>query len=413
MTDEIEMIVCPLKETGPGNHRNSEGAIIELNDGRLLLAYTHFYENADDVAPADIQGKLSEDGGRTWTPPFQIRPNNARYNAGRLGLLKLGGENLGEQRSIPSEIALIYVNLERPCQNALYFTTSRDGGANWSREVTINPLPTYDMLCQRGDTPLVLKSGRIVVPVYAALGDLCASFMFLSDDHGVTWHRGTGEIAIRIKQGARTVAFTHFEEPAVAPLRDGRLLCLGRNMTGRFYQSVSEDEGETWSEAEPTDLATSYSPCSLKTIPATGDLLCVWNQASAEEIMIGLGRMRISAAVSTDDGKTWSHFKNIESLDDRARIDPPTTGEMTDAVSEQYVIGGRMALVGKGTTPEQPPEVAARYPRWPGYIHNDYPSVGFTSDDRVMIIYGADDWQRTNLLSGLKLRILPVDWFYK
>ena len=34
-----DQVVCPLWETGPGNLRNSEGAVIELLDGRLLLAY--------------------------------------------------------------------------------------------------------------------------------------------------------------------------------------------------------------------------------------------------------------------------------------------------------------------------------------------------------------------------------------
>ena len=48
----------------------------------------------------------------------------------------------------------------------------------------------------------------------------------------------------------------------------------------------------TWSLPQPTELASSYSPCRLRTIPTAGDLLCVWNQVSGDEIRRGLRRSR-------------------------------------------------------------------------------------------------------------------------
>jgi hypothetical protein len=48
----VELIVCPATN---GNPRNSEADIIELKDGKLLLAYTDFYHRAGhDVSPARI-----------------------------------------------------------------------------------------------------------------------------------------------------------------------------------------------------------------------------------------------------------------------------------------------------------------------------------------------------------------------
>ena len=106
------------------------------------------------------------------------------------------------------------------------------------------------------------------------------------------------------------------EEPAVVELRDGRLLCFGRTKMGCVYQSFSEDQGASWGPAEPTVLASSYSPASIRTVPKTGDILCVWNQVSGQEVADGMAQSRMSLAVSEEAGKRWNHFKNLESLDD-------------------------------------------------------------------------------------------------
>ena len=66
---------------GEGNPRNSEGAFVELKDGRILFAYTR-YKGASwaDAATADIVGRISTDGGRTWermTMVELITPTNS------------------------------------------------------------------------------------------------------------------------------------------------------------------------------------------------------------------------------------------------------------------------------------------------------------------------------------------------
>ncbi|HON73355.1 MAG TPA: exo-alpha-sialidase, partial [bacterium] len=53
-------------EPGKDNPRNSEGAIIELKDSKLLLAYTHFYGGIEDNAAAYIAGRYSANRGETW-----------------------------------------------------------------------------------------------------------------------------------------------------------------------------------------------------------------------------------------------------------------------------------------------------------------------------------------------------------
>jgi hypothetical protein len=412
MSRNIDIIVCPLRETGPDNLRNGEGGVIELRDGRLLLLYTHFYAGANDFGPGDIRGKISEDGGATWSTPFLVEKNTARCNVGRLALLRLK-ERYDGNNIHPSCLAHVYEERNQIYKSRLLFKTSVDEGESWSNPVQINDTGTLGRIGQRGDTALVLSSGRIIVPVFARFGGMCASFMYYSDDGGDTWRRSMGEMSVKYKDGDRVASFNNFEEPAVAELRDGRLLCFGRNNTGRIWQAFSSDQGVTWTDPEPTELASSFSPASLKTIPTTGDLLCVWNQVSPEEIVHAFGRMRLSCAVSKDDGKTWECFKNLESLDDRKRIAPPGAEDAADTVSMEFANTARKALVRKMSPCKLPKEFTDRYPRYPGYCWNDYPTVTFTSNGNIVITYGVSDYQLAGLDIGLKLVVRPIEWLYE
>ena len=423
MTHLVDTIACPQQEVGAGgvvneHVRNSEGDVIELKDGRLLLAYTHFYHTGGDLDPSDIQGRISEDGGCTWSDPFQIQPNTARYSTGRLAFLRLrrfqdaGGLSVW---NYPEDIALVYEEVNTCYENRLIFRLSHDEGQSWAREVQINDTGTLGHLGYLNGAGAVLAGGRILIPVYAQFGGLCASYMYYSDDLGESWRRGRGEISVPlVKHGDYCLGASWFVEPAVAELRDGRVICLGRTFTGRMWQAFSGDGGVTWSEAEPTELAASGSPAAVETVPGTGDLLCVWNQASAEEISHGFGRMRMSCAISKDDGKTWECFSNLDSLDDRTRIEPPERDAVADTGSEQINIKVREGLLtGTSFTKDLPREFLAKYPRFPGYCWNYYPSASFTRDGNVVFTYTVSDAQMTDLPTGLKVVVRPIEWLYE
>ena len=60
---------------GEGNPRNSEGAFVELKDGRILFAYTRYKGGSwADAATADIVGRTSSDGGWESFMPEASRP---------------------------------------------------------------------------------------------------------------------------------------------------------------------------------------------------------------------------------------------------------------------------------------------------------------------------------------------------
>ena len=88
-------------------------------------------------------------------------------------------------------------------------------------------------------------------------------------------------------------------------------MMLSRTDQGSQFRSYSEDVGDTWSEATPTDLLSPLSPASLNRIPKTGDLLLVWNDHANVDAAHKGKRTPLSAAVSRDEGKTWGKSKTL------------------------------------------------------------------------------------------------------
>ena len=85
-----------------------------------------------------------------------------------------------------------------------------------------------------------------------------------------------------------------------------------RTNAGSQYVCHSENGGETWSKAEPSALASPLSPASIKRIPWTGDLLCVWNDHSGVHPYAAGRRTPLCLAISKDEGRTWSPSQIIE-----------------------------------------------------------------------------------------------------
>jgi hypothetical protein len=156
----------------------------------------------------------------------------------------------------------------------------------------------------------------------------------MSDDEGKTWRLAQGYYKTPQflwgwfdREGIANgyAGHTSFGETTLAETRDAGILMFGRSEVGRVIYSHSVDAGETWTSPLPTTLPSSGSPARLRRIPSTGDLLCIWNQVSHEEIRRGYRRGRLSAALSKDDGFTWTNFKTLElseGLEEQDRLAP-------------------------------------------------------------------------------------------
>ena len=282
-----------------------EWSIAGLEDGSLLAARQRRY-------------RLSRDGGETWAEERDLpEPVTAsgllRLNSGALAafsddMLWLSGDDgrtWGEGRAIPMLGSPYYDTLVQLSSGRLLYPNRACFGNQGHPDLPLEYVRSYGLW----------KGLRRQVAGHYHWPEIDIASVSISDDEGESWRICEGELmgwfdehGVPNGQGGVTAC----DEPSVAETRDGRVLFLARSTVGRLVCSYSRDGGLTWSAVRPTELAASYSPPALTTVPGSGDLLCVWNQVSREEIRRGYRRGRLSAAVSRDSGATWQGFRTIE-----------------------------------------------------------------------------------------------------
>ena len=290
---------------GKGNPRNSEGAFIPLKDGRVLFVYTHFTCGGDDDSSAFLMGRTSPDGGRTWSAEERhVVENEGGMNVMSVSLLRLQN----------GTIALFYLikNSMQDCRPVM--RVSSDEGSSWGAPVACitDEIGYYVM---NNDRVIQLKGGRLVAPVClhtvkgAPKMDWLGTVMcYLSDDAGRTWRRSKTAQKGNDAAGKRITT----QEPGVVELRDGRVMMFIRTSGGCQYLAYSSDGGDTWSAPVASAIQSPVSPASIKRLPATGDLLLVWNDHSDIPASLRGKRVPLSVAISKDDGTTWRYAKALE-----------------------------------------------------------------------------------------------------
>ncbi|MDZ4861299.1 MAG: exo-alpha-sialidase [Candidatus Hydrogenedentes bacterium] len=268
--------------------RHSEASIVPLKDGSLLLGWTEFYggDSADHGA-AQLSGRISKDGGLTWGEQFVLVENDGGRNVMEVNFVRL----------LPDSLALLYCQKNTESTDCrIMMRQSADEGKTWGDAKQLSPDNKYTGLTN--GRAIRLKTGRILVEAWEG-GD---SYCVMSDDNGETWRDGA-----RVKP-----AEGDCWEPACIELKDGRVMMLMRTQLGGQYMSHSNDGGENWSAPVATDLKGSAAPVAISRIPATGDLLAVWNHNPGRD-----ARYPLTSAISKDEGATWTSFKNIESDGDQ------------------------------------------------------------------------------------------------
>lgn len=375
-------------------------SLVELKDGSLL----------------GDNGRLSSDGGRTWSAPKSFGDHVTADPAGAVGN--------GIMRLQSGALAL---------SNGGNIWLSQDEGVSWETGGEAFPHllgPGYF-----GDELIQLKSGRLLYPTsmnfnprhpefkyeevlstgiwrdtsygtegHHHLPEFYLTFVGYSDDEGRTWQlvKGLYNVPQALfgwfnEEGVPDgrAGTLPYGEASVAETPDGKILMFGRSTINRVLYTYSADAGETWLSPLPTTLANSGSPARLRRIPATGDLLCVWNQVTREEVQRGYRRGRLSAAISKDGGITWVNFKTLElsaGMDDLVRIQPEYPIKMIRA--NDFV----------GYLPD-------------AYAYFHYANVCFVADKvfvsyfRGMPLRGLAEQQLTE--QEHVLRIYPLEWFYE
>ena len=302
MSDLNYTLIAPATHAHP---RNDSASAIELDDGRLFIAYMEFAGGAlqgHDEAPNRIVAKESLDGGANWgTTRVLVEPEPGDVNVYNPSLLRLSdGEILFSY--------FHYLELEwgQPLLSSGYLCRSNDEAASFSPPEPIWQRQPYhssnNALFQLPSDRILRPVGR--VPIWGGAEDNQQAGCLYSDDRGQTWQGGESWIHLPLR-GAM--------EGHVAPAPNDRLLMALRTQLGSVFLSESRDQGQTWSRAQTSGLKSGESMPCLSAIPQTGDLLMVWNESEYDPSFDHFGRRSpLSCALSRDGGHNWENHKTIE-----------------------------------------------------------------------------------------------------
>ena len=407
----------------------ADGGMVRLKVDALLLAQGG---GINDQSVKKPQSRISNDGGKTWSPSQEM---SSEIGVGGLIRLKSGALAIYGRKNAPDASKWHY-----------YFSKSTDEGKTWSTAALISTYPGYYPMYH---SLIQLSTGRLLLTGYweglngnhpdverhtrTGWGLWRGKILFMeghrgvemgicvtyySDDEGGTWKPSEGGVFgwfDRHGEPNGADGIIDLYEPTSAETRDGRVLMMARSKTGRLVQSYSLDGGKTWYSAQPTELSSSQSPALLIQIPKTGDLLCVWNQVSAEEIRRGYLRGRLSSAISRDCGATWKNFKTLElqeGMDDSERIAPefpivrrlvarPGIGQLPDGFA--MFTYPNVDIIGE--------QVFIRYLRmWPRPISGQPDAK---RDSGLPLMWPAYEDREAEMTGEGVMRIYPLEWFYR
>lgn len=316
-----------------------------LKDGTVISVHADYRPFADMPKENPVQTawlRMSRDHGRTWTEPRRIFD----FPAGK-GVVGQQVYTLVDRDDTIHAFSVRYMALpkrEDPSRGSsgLFHCVSRDRGKTWSNLERVDFGHGYTGAM---NSFIQLRGGRILGALSYTTGNFIEgavsqlefrSVAFYSDDAGATWK--VGQDNLRVPFGPQ-VAHPGAIEPILMELRDGRVWMLIRTQTLRIYESYSSDGGKSWSEPRATKIHAPDSPGAIHRL-ADGRLLMVWNDiASYPNGVTGHWRQYFYAAISKDDGKTWTKSTLVAPV-----IEPHRTGSRGDYPFLCETKGGKVLL---------------------------------------------------------------------
>jgi len=321
------MLVAPT-ERFP---RNGEGSFILLDGGTLAYYYGAWPSASDAAHGTCIARIVSTDGGRTWSEPSIVleQPDQDLYHPGMV-------------RADDGSIGMAYTRRHSGTKRAeKVYRFSTDEGVTWSGEVAVSDGGWKHYITGAHDRLVKLQGGRLVVPVfYAELNSpvvvggkpVAAALVFVSDDHGRTWHRKTPEpLYIREGDGPRNC-----EEPGIVEYAPGKLLMVHRTLRGWLYESRSEDGGETWTAPARSGIRNPRAPARLERVPGGDAVLMVHNSHVTGEGWHQGARHILALRISTDGGRSWHGYRELEYQQDNVWYDYPSVYWTDDQLHLAY-----------------------------------------------------------------------------
>lgn len=302
---------------------NHAASVVVLPDGRLLAAW--FSGPFEASVHQVILASYSADQGKTWTPAhvFQDFPRTSDFDPAFIAdgkrtrfFFSVGRWN--RYPTVRDEKNAIGVNSFK-----VYQRYSDDSGRTWS-----NPEIIYENAgagCRSNG--IKLSTGELLLPVHGYVEAVAG--VLRSTDGGKTWTR-FGKV--------KTSTVAH--EPSIAELPNGDIMMILRTGDGFLWQAFSKDKGQTWSDAEKTDIVAVRSSHNLFRLN-DGRILLTHNPSKTVRTPL---TMRISA-----DGKQWGKPTIIANVplpgkDDRWRreVSYPSVAQLND--NTVIVVWGELYL---------------------------------------------------------------------
>lgn len=291
----------------------SAGTLVALCEGRK--------QGRGDSANIDLLVKRSEDGGATWSAQ-QVVWDDGENTCGnpcpvidrRTGrIVLLGTWNRGDDHGKD-----LHAGVSKGTRR-VFALRSDDDGRTWSeaREITGSAkAPDWWWYATGPGIAIQLKqgphAGRLVVPAnHTSAEDGFAAHTIYSDDGGHTWRRSNS-----IKPGCN--------ESQVVELADGRLMMNMRSQsftneerTGYRSIAFSRDGGRTWSAPESDqhlgDPKVQASLIRYSLAAEEGRNRLLFSNPSPPISLERGKRIRLTARMSYDEGRTWPVAKLIHS----------------------------------------------------------------------------------------------------
>lgn len=286
LAQAAEPILHPAATRLPTDH---QGPFVTTADGSVL-------------ALSGKEALRSDDEGRTWTsiPLFEDPAKHTVSNERALlrtreGVIVGAYMNLVERRSPKGwkwgEKGVDWREFVLPT----YTLRSTDDGKTWEAPVKLS-----DPWCGCVHSLIQLASGRLVLAGQEIIPEWRhATVMFVSDDLGRTWQRGS---VLDYGVGAHDHAGSI--EGSLLERADGSVLLLLRTESGFLWEATSRD-GLTWDGLQPTTIR-SVTCCPQLARLSDGRAALLWNAPQRHAPQNNTSRSELSLAFSNDDGKTWS-----------------------------------------------------------------------------------------------------------
>lgn len=284
-------------------------SVVEAKNGDFLVAFSEAqrrYKVTHQDPTFHNVILRSSDKGKTWDKFPLVVPNYNFYGMDDPGLVSLRNGtlimNTYQTLHLPAPLSEIpgYKEYKKhePFPWAYhiggtYLHFSYDFGYTWQETVKVNISPFKMGATLRGIVEL--EDNSLILGCYDESGpDLPFSFILRSKDGGKTW--GEPIVIARDKE-------IGFYEPALLFLPEGKIIAhLRTHQPGdwHLYQTVSLDNGDSWSKPEKTPIWGH--PAHLLLLKDRG-ILCTYGYRKPP--------YGIRACLSCDGGKTWDIKKEI------------------------------------------------------------------------------------------------------